>query len=60
MRTEAQRRARKRYDSKCRKVQVTVYPSESDIAGWLDRAKTGEGVSPSLKRLIREDIARGN
>lgn len=60
MRTEAQKRARRRYDRKCKKLQVTVYPSEPDIEDRLDEVRDGEGISPYVKRLIREDIARGN
>lgn len=55
MRTEAQKRARKRYDKRCRRLVVTVYPTEPDIRAKVDEQ---ESYSEYIKGLIRADIAR--
>lgn len=55
MKTEAQRDARKRYDKRCRRLVVTVYPTEPEIMRRLD--EVGQ-YGPYIKRLITEDIAR--
>lgn len=55
MRTEAQKRARKRYDKRCKRLVVTVYPTEQDIR---DRVEAQESYSEYIKGLIRADIAR--
>lgn len=58
MKTEAQRAARRRYDRKCKRLAVTIYPSEPDIMARIEQVEGGEGYGPYIKRLIREDIER--
>lgn len=55
MRTEAQKRARRNYDKRCRRLVVTVYPTEQDIRSKVD---SQESYSEYIKGLIRADIAR--
>lgn len=57
-RTDAQKRARAKYEAKARRYVVTVYPSEADIKARLDERTIAEGYSTYIKRLICEDIAR--
>jgi hypothetical protein len=52
-RTEAQKEARKRYTSKCRKLSITIYPTEEDISKKLDSVPS---YSTYIKTLIRKDI----
>lgn len=56
-RTDAEKEARKRYDKKCRRLVVTVYPTESDI---LRRVESVGEYSAYIKGLIRADIERGD
>lgn len=53
--TEAQRRARKEYDKKCRRYVVTAYPTEPEIIAKLD---SQESYVAYIKELIRADIER--
>lgn len=55
-RTDAQRSARKRYDKRCKRLVVTVYPTEPEIMARV--TETPEGYGPYIKRLILEDIRR--
>lgn len=57
-RTDAQKRARAKYEAKARRYVVTVYPSEADIRARLDEQAITEGYGTYIKRLICEDIAR--
>lgn len=60
-RTESQKRARKRYMEKCRKLHVTLYPSESDLIDRIDHVTADGGTySGYIKSLIYKDIAREN
>lgn len=53
--TDAQRRAKAKYQEKVRMFRVAVYPTEQDI---LDKLESVEQYTPYIKRLIREDIER--
>lgn len=55
MLTDAQKRARAKYDKKCRRYVITAYLSDTDIKEKLDSEESYNGY---IKRLIREDIAR--
>lgn len=55
MKSEAQRNARKRYDKRCRRLVVTVYPTETDI---LRKVEEQGSYNQYIKQLIRDDIAR--
>lgn len=55
MTTEAQKRARKEYEKKCRRLVVTVYPSETDI---MEKIADMPHYVPYIKGLIRADIAK--
>jgi hypothetical protein len=54
-RTEAQKRARKAYEAKCRKLVVTIYPTESDLLKQID---SQESYSEYIKSLIWKDIQK--
>lgn len=54
--TDAQRRAKARYEKKVKAICLKLYPTESDIAEWL--AAKGN-VSGYIKALIRADMERG-
>jgi hypothetical protein len=57
--TEAQKRASKKYEAKAKRLAIAVYPSEQDILKKLDEEiASGNGYAPYIKRLIREDIER--
>lgn len=53
--TEAQKRAKAKYQEKVRMFRIAVYPTEQDI---LERLESMEQYTPYIKRLIREDIER--
>ena len=53
--TEAQKRARREYDKRCRRLVVTLYPTDADIMRRID--EVGHYV-PYIKDLIRGDIER--
>ena len=53
--TEAQRRAKARYEKKVKSACLKLYPTESDLVEWL----SGVGnVSGYIKSLIRTDMER--
>lgn len=56
MTTEAQKRARDKYNAKARQLIIRIYPSEPDILQKINEQQ--DGYAPYIKRLIREDIAR--
>jgi hypothetical protein len=56
--TEAQKRASKKYDAKAKRVEIKIFPSEQDILEKILKVSTQEGVAPYIKRLIREDIKK--
>ena len=53
--TEAQKKARREYDKQCRRLVVTIYPSEPDI---MEKINGVEHYVPYIKGLIRADIAK--
>lgn len=55
MKTDAQRSARKRYDKRCRRLVITVYPTETDI---LRKVEEQDSYNQYIKQLIRDDIYR--
>ena len=56
--TEAQKRAQKKYDAKAKQLILRIYPSEQDILDKIIEVSADGGYAPYIKRLIREDIAR--
>lgn len=54
-RTEAQKRARKEYDKKCRRLVVTLYPTEQAMIRKIDSV---ESYSAYIKGLIQADIEK--
>ncbi|MBY4797446.1 hypothetical protein K6V98_03625 [Collinsella sp. AGMB00827] len=54
--TEAQRRADARYRKKhTTTVVIRLYPTDSDIAQWMENQPNKQGY---LKALIRQDMER--
>lgn len=56
-RTDAQKRAEMAYRKKCKKLQITLYPTEQDI---IDKVNSQGSYSEYIKNLIRQDIERSN
>lgn len=56
--TEAQKRAKAKYDAKAKQLILRIYPSEQDILDKILEVSEEEGYSPYIKRLIREDIEK--
>lgn len=57
MQTEAQRRAKARYEKESvTQKKLAFYPSERDLLEWVDGC--GEPFATYVKRLIREDMER--
>jgi hypothetical protein len=57
--TEAQKRASKKYDAKAKRIEIKIFPSEQDILDRIIEMSAEEGYAPYIKRLIREDIRKG-
>jgi hypothetical protein len=58
-RSEAQKRADKKYNLKVETVRFELYPTDEDIKQRLsDRLEAGERKATYIKRLIREDIKK--
>ena len=55
-RTEAQKRARKAYDKKCRKLTIVIYPHERDMIEKIDSV---DSYRAYIKALIRADMEKG-
>lgn len=54
--TEAEKRAKKKYNQKVEVLRLRLYPSEADIKEKLqERADNGETRTAYIKRLIRSD-----
>ena len=53
--TEAQKRAKAKYQEKVRTFRIDVYPTETDI---LHKLTSVEKYSTYIKNLIRADIER--
>ncbi len=56
--TEAQKRAQAKYDSKAKQLILRIYPSEQDILKKILEVSAEGGYAPYIKCLIREDIER--
>lgn len=56
-RTDAQRRAQMKYDKKCRRLVIKLYPTDQDI---IDKIDSVESYNTYIKGLIRDDIERKN
>lgn len=55
MATEAQRNAKKRYEKRCKRLVVTLYPTDEDIKQHIAKK---EGYNAYIKQLIRDDMNR--
>lgn len=53
MASEAQKRAKAKYEQKCRKVRFTLYPTDADIAAKIDSV---DNIQAYVKSLIRKDL----
>lgn len=56
MLTDAQKRAKAKYEQKMVQKQVRFYPPDRDLVEWCDRCS--EPFAGYVKRLIREDMER--
>ena len=57
---ESKRKAMNKYREKIEVIRVELYPTDADIKDRIaERAAAGEARATYIKRLIREDIARG-
>ena len=54
--TDAKRKAKNKYKAKIEELRVELYPTDADIK---DKLKTVGAKATYIKRLIREDIRRG-
>lgn len=57
-RTEAQKRANKKYNAKAKRLELKIYPSEQDILEKITQVQESGGYAPYIKKLIREDISK--
>lgn len=55
LKTEAQKRARKKYAKKCRKMVITIYPTEPEM---MKKINSVPSYSEYVKGLIAADIER--
>lgn len=55
--TEAEKRAKKKYLAKGKRLTIDFYPSESDLIEHIEKQPQKQTY---IKNLIREDIAREN
>ena len=53
--TEAQKRAKSKYQEKVRAFRIEVYPTEQDI---LEKLESVDKYATYIKKLIRDDIAK--
>ncbi len=56
--TEAQKKAQKKYDAKAKRLEIKIFPSEQDILDKILQVSAEGGYAPYIKKLIRQDIAR--
>ena len=56
----ADRKARANYRKKVERIQIELYPTDNDISKRLAEKKETEGKATYIKRLIREDIKKGD
>lgn len=52
-RTEAQKRARREYDKKCRRLVIMLYPTDAELIRKIDSV---ESYNAYIKGLIQADI----
>ena len=52
-RTDAEKKARRNYMKKCRRLQITLYPTESAL---IEKVDSVESYSDYIKSLIYKDI----
>lgn len=58
---ESQKRAQAKYKKKVQKIRFDLFPTDTDIKEHLEAKKAaGEPTATYLKRLIREDMKRGD
>lgn len=58
-RTDDQKAKRREYERGLKRVLVTLYPADEDIAERLDKVKEkGLGHAEYIRELIREDMTR--
>lgn len=53
--TEAEKRAKKKYRDKGKRMTIDFYPSEADLIEQIEKQPQKQTY---IKRLIREDMAR--
>lgn len=59
MKSEAGKKAKKKYKKKIVELRVELYPTDADIINRLaERLNEGEKKATYIKRLIREDMKR--
>ena len=56
MTTEAQKKARKKYRNKGKRLTLDFYPSEADLISHIESQPNKQGY---IKALIRADMERG-
>lgn len=57
---EWERKAKAKYREKVEVLRAELYPTDDDIKKRIaDRVNAGEGKATYIKRLIREDIKKG-
>ena len=57
---EYQKRAKAKYRAKVEELRVELYPTDEDIKNRIaERVNAGEPKSTYIKRLIRQDINKG-
>jgi hypothetical protein len=54
--TDAERRAKKKYRDKGKRLTLDFYPSESDLIAHVEKQ---DKVATYIKNLIREDMKKG-
>lgn len=56
-RTEAQKRARRKYERNQRRLVITLYPSDAEIEARIEKIESlGLGYAEYIRELIRHDI----
>lgn len=57
---ESKRKAKNKYKAKIEELRVELYPTDDDIKKRIaEQLAAGEAKATYVKRLIREDIKRG-
>lgn len=54
--TEAQRKAKKAYKAKIKRLFIELYPTDADI---LEHLQQQESTAGYIKQLIRKDMQKG-